>query len=254
MLESWMWWVLALVLIALLAVWGWRRNRTKPAQPPEQPGPIDRPAPALRAEPVYRAAVETHEQTADRSVERLDEPGDSFPDDAAALAARDAGAASPPVERGVVVDLDRVTAERPVEAFAADLEEGVTGPEATPLAGAEGSIAGARRADVSGDEPVAQGTEAVEAAKSAEDAEAMASAPRRAESAAMWDGPLGPGSAEADEDGSGPAGWTVKAARQTMVYLTPDIPVYEQAKANVWFIDEDRAQSAGFRRWDRPKD
>ncbi|WP_147675045.1 sunset domain-containing protein [Nigerium massiliense] len=71
--------------------------------------------------------------------------------------------------------------------------------------------------------------------------------------AAGWDGPFGPGSADAGPDGSGPEGWTVKGAKTTKVYLTPDIPVYDQAKANVWFIDEARAQDAGFRRWDLPK-
>jgi len=68
----------------------------------------------------------------------------------------------------------------------------------------------------------------------------------------VWDGPFGPGSAEANADGSGPRGWTVKAAQQTKVYLTPDIPVYSAAKANVWFVDEQRAIDAGFRRWDMP--
>lgn len=71
--------------------------------------------------------------------------------------------------------------------------------------------------------------------------------------ATVWDGPFGPGSADANPDGSGPEGWTVKGAKQTKVYLTPDIPVFEQAHANVWFIDEERAQDAGFRRWDVPK-
>ena len=68
----------------------------------------------------------------------------------------------------------------------------------------------------------------------------------------IWDGPFGPGSAEAGEDGEGPLGWTVKAARQTKVYLTPEDPVYTQARANVWFVDEQRAIDAGFRRWDVP--
>nr|NLI49647.1 hypothetical protein [Propionibacterium sp.] len=68
----------------------------------------------------------------------------------------------------------------------------------------------------------------------------------------VWDGPFGPGSAEAGPNGEGPRGWTVKAARQTKVYLTPDIAVYEAARANVWFVDEQRAIDAGFRRWDMP--
>lgn len=68
----------------------------------------------------------------------------------------------------------------------------------------------------------------------------------------IWDGPFGPGSADANEDGSGPRGWEVKAAKQAKVYLTPDLPVYDQAKANLWFVDEQRAIDAGFVRWAPP--
>ena len=78
-------------------------------------------------------------------------------------------------------------------------------------------------------------------------------APAEEPVAVGWDGPFGAGSADANEDGSGPEGWTVKAAKSTKVYLTPEIGVYDQAKANVWFIDEQRAQDAGFRRWDQAK-
>lgn len=69
----------------------------------------------------------------------------------------------------------------------------------------------------------------------------------------VWDGPFGPGSAEAGPNGEGPRGWTIKGARQTKVYLTPDIPVFNSAKANVWFVDEQRAIDAGFHRWDAPQ-
>lgn len=69
----------------------------------------------------------------------------------------------------------------------------------------------------------------------------------------VWDGPFGPGSAEAGPEGEGPRGWTVKAARQTKVYLTPDVPVYAAARANVWFVDEERARDAGFKRWEAPR-
>lgn len=69
----------------------------------------------------------------------------------------------------------------------------------------------------------------------------------------VWDGPFGPGSAEAGPHGEGPRGWTIKGARQTKVYLTPDIPVFNSAKANVWFVDEQRAIDAGFHRWDAPQ-
>lgn len=68
----------------------------------------------------------------------------------------------------------------------------------------------------------------------------------------VWDGPFGPGSADAADDGSGPRGWTVKAARSARVYLTADLPVFEQARANVWFVNEQRAIDAGFTKWTPP--
>ena len=68
----------------------------------------------------------------------------------------------------------------------------------------------------------------------------------------IWDGPFGPGSAEAAEDGSGPRGWTIKAARQSQVYLTPEDAVYAVATANLWFVNEQRALDAGFKRWQPP--
>ena len=68
----------------------------------------------------------------------------------------------------------------------------------------------------------------------------------------VWDGPFGPGSADAGPHGSGPRGWTVKAAKQAKIYITPDLPVYDKATANLWFIDEQRALDAGFTRWTPP--
>ena len=67
------------------------------------------------------------------------------------------------------------------------------------------------------------------------------------------DGPYGPGSARAAEDGSGPAGWAVKGNANSMLYHTPESPYYGRTRAEVWFTDEDVAAAAGFRRWDHKK-
>ena len=122
-------------------------------------------------------------------------------------------------------------------------------PYVTPVAEAAlvaGPVAEAETVAEPAEEP--QPTE--EAASGLGDWRAAAEAEPEVEQ--IWDGPFGPGSAEAGEDGEGPLGWTVKAARQTKVYLTPEVPVYTQARANVWFVDEQRAIDAGFRRWDVP--
>ncbi len=67
------------------------------------------------------------------------------------------------------------------------------------------------------------------------------------------EGPHGPGSAVAAEDGSGPAGWEVKGNANSMLYHTPDSPYYGRTRAEVWFRDEQAATAAGFRRWDHKR-
>jgi uncharacterized membrane protein ArfC len=61
--------------------------------------------------------------------------------------------------------------------------------------------------------------------------------------------PYGPGSAQAGPDGSGPAGWLVKARIDTRLYYTPDNPTYDPTVAQVWFKDEQSALRAGFTPW-----
>ena len=63
-------------------------------------------------------------------------------------------------------------------------------------------------------------------------------------------GPYGRGSAKADVDGSGPAGWTIKGNADSMLYHTTDSQWYGQTIAEVWFADEESARAAGFLRWD----
>jgi hypothetical protein len=68
-------------------------------------------------------------------------------------------------------------------------------------------------------------------------------------------GPYGPGSAAANEDGSGPEGWTVKGNANSGLYHAPESPWYSRTKAEAWFESEAAAQAAGFAHWNsRPKD
>ncbi len=64
-------------------------------------------------------------------------------------------------------------------------------------------------------------------------------------------GPYGRGSATAEADGSGPAGWAIKGNADSMLYHTTDSPSYSQTIAEVWFGDEETAKAAGFDRWDK---
>lgn len=66
-------------------------------------------------------------------------------------------------------------------------------------------------------------------------------------------GPYGPGSAVPAEDGSGPAGWTIKGNAGSMLFHTPDSPSYEHTTAEVWFESEEAARAAGFAHWDRKR-
>ena len=59
----------------------------------------------------------------------------------------------------------------------------------------------------------------------------------------------GPGSARAQPDGSGPAGWLVKGRTDTRLYYTPDDPTYDPTIAQVWFKDEESAKRAFFTPW-----
>jgi uncharacterized membrane protein ArfC len=61
--------------------------------------------------------------------------------------------------------------------------------------------------------------------------------------------PFGPGSARANPEGGGPAGWLVKGRPDTRLYYTPDDPEYDSIVAQVWFRDEDSAKRAYFTPW-----
>ena len=61
--------------------------------------------------------------------------------------------------------------------------------------------------------------------------------------------PYGPGSADAQPGGRGPAGYLIKARADGKVYFTPDDPSYDSTAAEVWFSDEKSARQAGFTPW-----
>ena len=63
-------------------------------------------------------------------------------------------------------------------------------------------------------------------------------------------GPHGRGTIKAYADGTGPAGWAIKGNENSMLYHTVDSPNYGATIAEVWFVDEETARQAGFKRWD----
>ena len=62
--------------------------------------------------------------------------------------------------------------------------------------------------------------------------------------------PFGPGSAVSGPDGTGPAGWVIKAKDESHLYHTPASPSWERMHADAWFESEEAAEAAGFKRWD----
>jgi large subunit ribosomal protein L17 len=59
-------------------------------------------------------------------------------------------------------------------------------------------------------------------------------------------GPYGAGSAEPNEDGSAPEGYTIKGNVDSMKYHEPDGQWYDQTVAEVWFDSTEAAEAAGF--------
>jgi large subunit ribosomal protein L17 len=59
-------------------------------------------------------------------------------------------------------------------------------------------------------------------------------------------GPYGAGSAEPNEDGSAPEGFTIKGNADSMKYHTTDSQWYDQTVAEVWFDSVEAAEAAGF--------
>lgn len=51
----------------------------------------------------------------------------------------------------------------------------------------------------------------------------------------------------------GPSGYTVKGNEDSMLYHSSESPSYRQTIAEVWFLDVESAEAAGFNRWDSGK-
>jgi hypothetical protein len=66
--------------------------------------------------------------------------------------------------------------------------------------------------------------------------------------------PYGAGSIRVTSRIDAPAGYTVKGDKDTGRYFTLDSPDYGTIEAEVWFINEESAQKAGFVRWDATGD
>lgn len=58
--------------------------------------------------------------------------------------------------------------------------------------------------------------------------------------------PYGEGSHVALEDGEMPEGYPVKGNEDSKLYHLPETPFYERTNAEVWFVDADAAEAAGF--------
>jgi hypothetical protein len=61
------------------------------------------------------------------------------------------------------------------------------------------------------------------------------------------DQPYGEGSAASAADGSGPQGFAVKGNATSMTYYDDASPVFEETRAEVWFVSIAHAEAAGFR-------
>ena len=62
--------------------------------------------------------------------------------------------------------------------------------------------------------------------------------------------PYGAGSLRLAAGADAPAGYTIKANEDSMLYHTTDSPSYAQTIAELWFTEESAAKMAGFTRWD----
>ena len=65
--------------------------------------------------------------------------------------------------------------------------------------------------------------------------------------------PYGAGSLRLTAGADAPAGYTIKANEDSMLYHTTDSPSYEQTIAELWFRDVATAEAEGFNRWDSGK-
>jgi uncharacterized membrane protein ArfC len=72
--------------------------------------------------------------------------------------------------------------------------------------------------------------------------------------AAVEPEPYGAGSVRlAVASADGPSGYTIKGNEDSMLYHSPESPAYGRTIAEVWFLDVETAEAAGFNRWDSGK-
>jgi hypothetical protein len=62
--------------------------------------------------------------------------------------------------------------------------------------------------------------------------------------------PYGPGSLRVAAGADRPSGYEIKGDEDAMLYHSPESPSYQVTVAEVWFLDVQTAEKAGFNRWD----
>lgn len=62
--------------------------------------------------------------------------------------------------------------------------------------------------------------------------------------------PYGPGSVRVAAGADPPSGYEIKGNEDAMLYHSPESPSYQVTDAEVWFLDVQTAENAGFNRWD----
>lgn len=96
-------------------------------------------------------------------------------------------------------------------------------------------------------EVVAEAIEAEDAAiETGDSAEAGEPAAEVEESESTDEAPYGAGSHAPLEDGSQPEGFPIKGNADSMLYHVPGSSHYDRTVAEVWFVDAETAESAGF--------
>lgn len=179
---------------------------------------------AAEAQDAYEAAREDVEVEPDEATKEAMTVDDSAAEASAETIERMTGG-----EESEVTDTDDVTPEE-IESLADEAE------------------AAAPETDIEADPATLPAEESVEEAR-----DEAGTQETEDEASDVGEGPYGPGSARAADDGSGPEGWAIKGNADSMLYHTEDSPYFGRTKAEVWFRDEEAASAAGFERWDHKK-
>jgi uncharacterized protein YjbJ (UPF0337 family) len=64
--------------------------------------------------------------------------------------------------------------------------------------------------------------------------------------------PYGSGSIRVTRRRSAPAGYRIKGVKKTGRYHTAESPDFDEIETELWFLNEESAEKAGFLRWDAP--